>query len=829
MSISVSITTPANGSSHAAGSAISFTSGVSSSNFVIDRHWDFGDGTSASTSANSKTYSTAGTYEVTFSAINELGEEATDTITITVTGSGGGGGGSDTTAPSDVTIGTATQESSSSIEVTWSAATDNVAVTDYKIRYSTDSTFATGVQETTAGSGAATSKIVSNLLASTTYYFQVKAQDAAGNESASWSSSASAATAAASAMSITTATLAACYPDEAYSQEIVVAGGSGFITRRVTSGSLPAGIDIVGDFLKGKTSRPGNYPITVTAYDQTGLSASANYTLQVTTRVKTQVQSTVVDQLKHQDRQSLNIELAYGRHLSEPDLVMSNTVGTDPSHQTTIRVGIAEGLIQSVEGAWYEGTGIDQSSVTLYDGSQTTAPNVPFSDDQPHFGTAVADVVLPTGMAEADTVASPPQGLKVIARHLKVKDYDSSGAELSSGARSYSTNPARCIADLVHARASEPVSRTDWSRWADFKDFHDQTETVDYTTLEDQPGFGLTASVFSDTSFTTFVQKRVDPNVWAELGEGSPAYGCPVDDFSVRWEGKIKAPSTGTYTFYLDHDDLGKLYVDDLVTPLINNASAAKDSATIALTEGEFYDIKVEMADTGGSTARCSLTWIEPAGDERIVPTEYLYPKAESKELYACNTVFRTPLTPRDALSRILLQTNSFFQEADGTRKFYCFDELATPTFDFTESNIYENTFTFRLKDRRQLSNRFTASSRDLDSQYLRPLDPAPMKEYPELQNPEIIEAQALEFDSMTRWQAIKILNFIAKRDSEMLTITEFDGTAATYPVLPGDLVTVTHTLAGWTEKTFLCIEAIDYSPESTPDRRHFTLLEWTV
>lgn len=89
----------------------------------------------------------------------------------------------DTTPPSVPTGLTATAVSSSQINLSWTASTDNVGVSGYNV-------FRGGTQ---VGTSATTTYLDSGLSASTTYSYTVAAKDAAGNTSAQ-SSSASAAT-----------------------------------------------------------------------------------------------------------------------------------------------------------------------------------------------------------------------------------------------------------------------------------------------------------------------------------------------------------------------------------------------------------------------------------------------------------------------------------------------------------------------------------------------------------------------------------------------------------------------------------------------------------
>jgi bacillolysin len=81
------------------------------------------------------------------------------------------GGSSDTTAPTAPTNLAASGTTSSSTNLSWTAATDNIGVTGYNIYSGT----------TLLGTATGTNYTASGLTASTTYSFTVKAKDAAGN------------------------------------------------------------------------------------------------------------------------------------------------------------------------------------------------------------------------------------------------------------------------------------------------------------------------------------------------------------------------------------------------------------------------------------------------------------------------------------------------------------------------------------------------------------------------------------------------------------------------------------------------------------------------
>ncbi|GGJ47123.1 fibronectin type III domain-containing protein [Deinococcus roseus] len=89
-------------------------------------------------------------------------------------GTGTGGGGYDTTAPTVPGTLTSPGKTSSSINVSWGASTDNVGVSSYEIY----------VNNVLKGTSSTTSYTITGLAASTAYSIKVRALDAAGNASA---------------------------------------------------------------------------------------------------------------------------------------------------------------------------------------------------------------------------------------------------------------------------------------------------------------------------------------------------------------------------------------------------------------------------------------------------------------------------------------------------------------------------------------------------------------------------------------------------------------------------------------------------------------------
>lgn len=90
----------------------------------------------------------------------------------------GGGGSSDTTPPTAPSSLAATSASSTQINLTWTAATDSVGVTAYRVERCQGASCTTFNE---IGTSASTTYNSSGLAASTTYRYRTRAQDAAGN------------------------------------------------------------------------------------------------------------------------------------------------------------------------------------------------------------------------------------------------------------------------------------------------------------------------------------------------------------------------------------------------------------------------------------------------------------------------------------------------------------------------------------------------------------------------------------------------------------------------------------------------------------------------
>ncbi len=124
---------------------------------------------------------------------------------------------------------------------------------------------------------------------------------------------------------------------------------------------------------------------------------------------------------------------------------------------------------------------------------------------------------------------------------------------------------------------------------------------------------GLSATYYKNNNFTSAERKAVDPTVSFQWTQDPlvPEEGRPVgsaNKFSVRWEGKIKAPESRSYIFELRFEGNARLFIDgEQVFEGNGNNNYWWHQVVTSLSAGE-HDLKLEYRKTG-SKAKMQLWW----------------------------------------------------------------------------------------------------------------------------------------------------------------------------------------------------------------------------
>ncbi len=118
---------------------------------------------------------------------------------------------------------------------------------------------------------------------------------------------------------------------------------------------------------------------------------------------------------------------------------------------------------------------------------------------------------------------------------------------------------------------------------------------------------------------------RADSAIDFAWDNSSPGPGVHPN-FSARWSGKVIAPESATYIFYVLSDNGCRLRVNNrIIIDRWTNSWGVEHTGTMELTAGQPVDIRLEMFDAGGA-AECHLSWSHPNLAKEIIAPQYLQP-----------------------------------------------------------------------------------------------------------------------------------------------------------------------------------------------------------
>jgi subtilisin len=140
---------------------------------------------------------------------------------------------------------------------------------------------------------------------------------------------------------------------------------------------------------------------------------------------------------------------------------------------------------------------------------------------------------------------------------------------------------------------------------------------------------GLTARYFGSTTLSGQpALERIDPALNFNWAGNGPDKLLPADDFSVRWNVRLAAPSSEAYTFYLYSDGGARLWVNNqlVIDRWQPPFEPITRSAPINLKAGEKVDVRVEYYNAGGEAVH--LLWSSASTPKQIIPQRHLYPEA---------------------------------------------------------------------------------------------------------------------------------------------------------------------------------------------------------
>ena len=142
---------------------------------------------------------------------------------------------------------------------------------------------------------------------------------------------------------------------------------------------------------------------------------------------------------------------------------------------------------------------------------------------------------------------------------------------------------------------------------------------------ESDEGIGLTGFYHTGNDFNVLVGQRIDSTIDYDWATGTAPLGVG-NNFSIRFQGQIKALYSENYTFCMRSDDGIRLRIDSVM--VVENwtlHTPREDCGNITLTAGQKYDIEIEFFENGGH-AVVEMRWQSASQPKVIVPSQYLYP-----------------------------------------------------------------------------------------------------------------------------------------------------------------------------------------------------------
>jgi len=187
---------------------------------------------------------------------------------------------------------------------------------------------------------------------------------------------------------------------------------------------------------------------------------------------------------------------------------------------------------------------------------------------------------------------------------------------------------ASTLADAIRAHNNVTVAEADLPNLVAYVQEIGGQETSAPANAQNT-GTGLQGEYFNNMTVSgTVVLKRIEA-VNFNWGSRSPGTGVNKDKFSVRWSGTVEASSTGSFQFQTNSDDGVRLWINgvQVINNWTNHSATTNTSATIALTGGTRYAIRMEYYENGGQ-AVAQLRWKTPGTTSYVaIPASRLYSK----------------------------------------------------------------------------------------------------------------------------------------------------------------------------------------------------------
>lgn len=278
----------------------------------------------------------------------------------------------------------------------------------------------------------------------------------------------------------------------------------------------------------------------------------------------------------------------------------------------------------------------------------------------------------------------------------------------------------------------------------------------------------------------------------------------------LRWRAKCKK----VYTYDLSgNPSASKIYS-------ANPADAAVDRIK------RYYDlIYKDDAALAAKRFRARVDWVSYLNFRNYCATEISWNNGTSTvniPRFQFHGVFLSGAVLADCLSLICSVAASWYQD-DGERIRFVTPADTDVAHHFNESNVVSISG-IQPRDIRERPNHLIAEFRDLDDTYLAPTKTPPVYREDLIAKVGTVNPGQRSFPNMNRSQAQRLLNRQLRLEADNPNIITLRGMGDSFHVLPGDFVTVSHPVPGWTYQKCLVLDVSVESNERAGDEIDYTL-----
>lgn len=417
-----------------------------------------------------------------------------------------------------------------------------------------------------------------------------------------------------------------------------------------------------------------------------------------------------------------------------------------------------------------------------------------------------------------------PNKLFVIFEGRVVDDYGTDGVtgNLIVTGRGYSANPMRVGLDILRRGQRMQLPRFHAPSWIAYRAHCDAL--IEWIGGE---GDGITGTYFNNVNLAApSVAQQIAPFIDFDFTGAARPAGVNQHNFSARFTGQFKSPTTETITFITRADDGVRLWVNGV--QLIDNWATQAETerqGSIALVKDTRYDIVVEYFQ-GGGLGVLRLEYESPTITRQLIPIDRLFSSnAVSRFVprWSAHVAYPAATEPALAFESLMRRTpDCHWQDVgvNGKLKIKMLvgsDRPAIHQFFFNpnqtivRSNIVYNSFQTYPRPAEDTPNFFHVSYRDVDR-----LDEILPEKFIPVDRPEarqnldgfLMDLGVIPLGVMTQSEADRAGECMMRLGADLNRFVILRGMKGSHKLAKGDFCEVIHNIPNWTlPRLFMVIE----------------------